>query len=45
MTLVACPEGSLGDLYVVGLSSTIRYEIANDVLTLTLIDGGTLEFQ
>jgi heat shock protein HslJ len=45
MTLDACPEGSLGDLFVIGLGSAERYAIADNVLTLTVVDGGTLQFQ
>jgi len=45
MTLVACPEGSLGDLFVVGLGSAESYAIADDALTINLVDGGTLTFQ
>jgi heat shock protein HslJ len=45
MTLAACPEGSLGDLYVVGLSSAASYAIESDVLTVTLVDEGTLQFR
>jgi heat shock protein HslJ len=45
MTLAACPEGSLGDLYVVGLSSAASYAIEADTLTITLVTEGTLEFK
>ena len=45
MTLVACPEGSLGDLFVIGLSGADSYAIDNDVLTINLLDGGTLTFK
>jgi heat shock protein HslJ len=44
-TLVACPEGSMGDQYVAGLGNTASYAIANSQLTLTLKDGGTLAFK
>jgi heat shock protein HslJ len=44
-TLVACAEGSLGDLYVLGLSNTMSYALANGQLTLTLVDQGTLAFK
>lgn len=44
-TLVACPEGSMGDQYVAGLGNTASYAIANSALTLTLKDGGTLVFK
>ena len=43
-TLAFCPEGSLGDLYVIGLSNTVSYEITADGLVLTLGNGGTLQF-
>jgi heat shock protein HslJ len=45
MTLVACPEGSLGDLFVVGLGNAASYAIEGDVLTITLVDEGTLQFK
>ena len=44
-TLAFCPEGSLGDLFVIGLSNTVSYEITADGLVLTLGNGGTLQFQ
>ena len=44
MTLVACPEGSLADLFVIGLGSAESYAIENDVLTINLVNGGTLSF-
>lgn len=44
-TLVACPEGSMGDQYIAGLGNTASYAIANSALTLTLKDGGTLVFK
>ena len=44
-TLVACAEGSLGDLYVLGLTNTSGYALANGQLTLKLKDGGTLQFK
>lgn len=44
-TLVYCPEGSLGDLFVIGLSNAVAYAIEGDSLTLTLGNGGTLEFR
>jgi heat shock protein HslJ len=43
-TIVACADGSLGDLYVLGLTSTARYAIASGQLTLTMTDGGTLQY-
>ena len=44
-TLVACPDGSLSDLYVLGLSNAASYAIANDQLTITLADQGTLVYK
>jgi heat shock protein HslJ len=44
-TLVACPEGSLGPQYVAGLAAAASYAIANNQLTITLTDGGTLVFK
>jgi heat shock protein HslJ len=45
-TLAACPPGSMGDLYVVGLGNASAYRIEGGQLTLTLKDGdgGTLVF-
>ena len=44
-TLVACPEGSLADMYVAGLGRAQSYAVANSELTITLDDGGTLAFK
>jgi hypothetical protein len=44
-TIVACGEGSLGDLYVLALTDSASYAIADGALTITLSDGGTLGFQ
>jgi heat shock protein HslJ len=44
-TSAACPEGSLADLYVLGLSNAASYAIANSQLTITLADQGTLTFK
>jgi heat shock protein HslJ len=44
-TMVACPEGSLADQYVLGLSNAASYAIASNVLTITLKDGGTLVYK
>ena len=44
-TLAMCPEGSLGDLFVIGLSNAVSYGIEGDQLTITLGNGGTLQFQ
>ena len=45
-TLAACPPGSMGDLYVVGLGNASGYRLEGGQLTLTLKygDGGTLVF-
>jgi heat shock protein HslJ len=43
-TMAMCAEGSLSDLYVLGLMNTTSYAIAGDQLTLTLGDKGTLQF-
>lgn len=44
-TIVACEEGSLGDLYVLALTDSASYAIADGVLTITLSEGGTLGFE
>ena len=44
-TVVACGEGSYGDLYVLALSNSASYAIANSTLTVTLTDGGTLVYE
>ena len=41
-SIVACPEGSYGDLYILALSNGASYVVANDGLVITLSDGGTL---
>ena len=43
-TLALCPEGSFGDLFVHGLTQAETYEIANEALTITLKDKGTMTF-
>jgi heat shock protein HslJ len=43
-TLAACPPGSMGDLYVVGLGSLSGFTLEGGQLTLTLRDGGKLVF-
>ncbi len=42
-TTVACAEGSYSDLYIIGLTSVRSYVVANNQLTITLADGGTLQ--
>jgi len=44
-TLAACADGSYSDLYIVALSNTASYAIANSQLTITLKDQGTLTFK
>lgn len=44
-TLVACPEGSLGDVYVAGLANAASYAIANSQLTITTKDDATMTFK
>jgi heat shock protein HslJ len=43
-TMMACPEGSMADQYMAGLSATKSYAVDGDQLTLTLADEGTLAF-
>lgn len=45
MTTVACPDGSLADLFVLGLGNAASYAVANNQLTITLQDQGTLAFK
>ena len=45
MTMALCPDGSLGDLFVVGLGNAASYAVADGVLTITLHDQGTLAFK
>ena len=44
-TTVACPEGSLSDLYLLGLSNAASYANVSGALTITLKDDGTLVFK
>lgn len=44
-TMAACPDTSLAPQYVAGLGNAASYAIANDQLTITLKDGGTLVFK
>ena len=44
-TTAACPEGSLSDLYILGLSSAASYANVSGALTITLKDDGTLVFK
>ena len=43
-TLVACPDGSFGDLFAHALAHAASYAIPGDELTITLKDGGTMTF-
>jgi hypothetical protein len=40
-----CPEGSFDGLFTIGLGSAASYEVASDVLTMTLVNDGTLTFK
>jgi heat shock protein HslJ len=44
-TIVACADGSYGDLYVLALTNAASYAMADATLTMTLADGGTLGFE
>jgi heat shock protein HslJ len=44
-TLAACPEDSLGDEYVQALGQAGSYTIAENQLTITLLDDGMLTFR
>lgn len=44
-TMVACADGSLSDLYILGLGNAASYAIASDQLTITLVDQGTLVYK
>jgi heat shock protein HslJ len=44
-TLVACPEGSLSDEYIQGLTNASGYAIVDGQLTIKLKDGWTLVFR
>ena len=43
--IVPCAEGSHGDLYVLALSNSASYVLANGGLTVTLDEGGTLVYE
>ena len=43
-TMALCPPPSLGQAYTAALSQTTSYEIASGTLSLTLSDGGKLQF-
>ena len=44
-TAAACPDGSLGDLFVLGLGNAASYAITDGGLTITLANQGTLTFK
>jgi hypothetical protein len=44
-SIVACAEGSHGDLYVLALSKSASYTIGNAGLTIVLTDGGSLGYE
>jgi heat shock protein HslJ len=44
-TTAACPDGSLADLFVIGLGNAASYAVASNQLTITLQDQGTLAFK
>jgi heat shock protein HslJ len=44
-TTAACADGSYSDLYILGLTSSRTYVVANNQLTITLADGGTLVYR
>jgi heat shock protein HslJ len=44
-TLVACPEGSMGSVFIGALSSSANYAIANGTLTITTMEASTLTFK
>jgi heat shock protein HslJ len=44
-TTVACAEGSYSDLYILALSRSASYAIANSQLTITMTDRGTLTYR
>ncbi len=44
-TIVACSEGSYGDLYLTGIGNTVSFAIMGETLALTLVDSGKLEYR
>jgi heat shock protein HslJ len=44
-TVVACSDGSLSVLYMDSLGRAASYAIADNLLTITLLDGGTLQYK
>jgi heat shock protein HslJ len=45
VTVVACEEGSYGDLYITGIANAASFAIEGENLTLTLVDSGRLEYR
>jgi heat shock protein HslJ len=43
-TIASCQPGSYSDLYILALTDTSSYSVANNQLTITLRDGGTLRY-
>jgi len=43
--VIACPAGSLSNLYIDALGQSASYAIADNLLTITLVDGGTLQYK
>lgn len=44
-TLVACPEGSMGSVFIGALSAAANYAIKGGALTITTMDASTLTFK
>ena len=44
-SIVICGEGSYSDVYILAFTNSASYVIANNVLTITLKDGGTLVYE
>jgi heat shock protein HslJ len=44
-TLAYCGDGSFGDLFTIGLGSAASYAVDAEVLTITLVNDGTLTFK
>ena len=44
-TLVACPEGSLSDKYIQGVTNALRYAIVDGELTIEVDQGWPIRFK
>ena len=44
-SIIACPEGSYADLYILALTNSASYVVATDGLTITLNEGGKLVYE